>query len=421
MKVARGLADARGAARLAVQATTGLTDLVEAVHQRIARVPGWPPATGPAAARTRGITGFVYRSVRGVTRLVGGSVDGLLDLLALALVQPPGAVVDELASSPERQAVLAALNGVLGDHLAATHNPLALPLCLRHQGRVLTLTAEGLASGVPAPSDRLLVLLHGLCMGPSQWRREGHDHGDMLVAEGSYTAVHVHYNTGLHIGDNGAALALQLEALLAHWPCPLQRVVLLGHSMGGLLARSALFQGGAAGQAWPDRVTDLVSLGTPHHGAPLERAGHGLERLLAHTPYLSTYTAPFLRLTQIRSAGITDLRHGAVLKAESGAKLGAGKAEAPDSAGPPLPPLPPLPPGLRARAVAGVLGQTPGALKSVVLGDGLVPLASALGRHGDPARCLAFAPGDQWVGQNLGHLDLLNRSDVADALRRWLV
>ena len=121
-----------------------------------------------------------------------------------------------------------------------------------------------------------------------------------------FTPVYLHYNSGLHVSTNGRALAQQLERLVAQWPRPLERLVLLGHSMGGLLARSALYYGTQAGHRWPARLDDLVFLGTPHHGAPLERAGHWVDLVLGATPY----AAPFARLGQVRSAGITDLRHG---------------------------------------------------------------------------------------------------------------
>ena len=158
----------RGAARLATEATTGLTDLVEAVHSRIASVPGLP---GPADGRTRGIAGLVYKTVRGVTRAVGGSVDTLLTVLAPALSPRPGEAT--ALPSPEREAVLAALNGVLGDHLAKTANPLAIRMAFRRGGRALTLQREALAAALPDAGEKLLVLIHGLCMNDLQWRRTG--------------------------------------------------------------------------------------------------------------------------------------------------------------------------------------------------------------------------------------------------------
>jgi hypothetical protein len=394
------LADLRGATRLAADATVGLADLVEAMHARIASVPG---RAGPA--QTSGITGLVYKSVRGVTRLVGGSVDGALGLLQ-PLLKPAAAespaALQALAAPParEREAVLAALNGVLGDHLAATANPLAITMRLRHQGRALTLQRDALQAVLPAATGRLLVLVHGLCMNDLQWLRDGHDHGAALAAELGYTPVYLHYNSGLPVHANGLALAQQLQDLLAAWPVPLQRVVLLGHSMGGLLIRSALHQAAAQGQAWPAQVDDAVLLGTPHHGAPLERAGHWIDIVLGLTPY----AAPLARLGKIRSVGITDLRHGALLPPQADGTV----------AHVPLPQQP------RCHAVAASTAAQAGTLKDRWLGDGLVPVASALGRHGDEQLSLAFEPERQVLLQSLGHMALLSSPEAMVHLRRWL-
>ncbi len=386
--------DLQGAARLATDATTGLTDLVEAMHARIGQ------ASHHDRTRTRGITGLVYRSVRGVTRLVGAGLDTALSL-------PPAG--PDTPGSPGRDALLAALNGVLGDHLARSSNPLATTMSLRHDGRALDPAVATLAQALPTAGPRLLILLHGLCMNDLQWRRAGHDHGAALARDAGYTCVYLRYNSGLHVADNGLALAVQLESLIAQWPVPLERVVLLGHSMGGLVARSALHQGAQAGHRWPAQVSDLVCLGTPHHGAPLERAGHWIDILLGAAPY----AAPLARLGQVRSAGITDLRHGNLLP-QDGAGVGRF-ASAADRRTPV-----PLPTGVRCHAVAATLAPKAARLKDRVLGDGLVPLDSALGRHADAARVLSFEPQRQWVGRGMGHLDLLNRPEVYEVLKRWL-
>ena len=382
--------DLRGAARLATDATAGLTDLVEAMHERIARVPVLGKAS--PGGRTNGITGLVYKSIRGVTRLVGGSFDGLLGLLGPALREGP--------SNPEREALVAALNGVLGDYLAATANPLATGMRWRLRGQPLPPNLGG---------PRLLVLLHGLCMNDLQWQRRGHDHGAALARDLGFTPVYLQYNSGQHVSINGRELAHRLEELIEAWPEPLERVVLLGHSMGGLLARSALHYGTQSGLGWPERVDDLVCLGTPHHGAPLERAGHGVDLLLGATPY----AAPFARLGKLRSAGVTDLRHGSLVDEDWVGRdrfaRGADRRQ----------PLP-LPEKVRCYAAAARLGQHEGALQGRLLGDGLVPLDSALGRHSDPARTLQFAEHRQWVGQGLGHLDLLSSTELYAQLRGWL-
>lgn len=391
-------ADLRGAAQLTTDAVAGLTSLVEAMHARIASLPG---AT-PDDERTRGITGLVYETVRGVTRIVGGSADALLGWLGPALAtadphRPP---------RTEREAVLAALNGVLGDHLAATDNPLAIPLAFRFGGRELVLDRNAMRLRLPNATPRLLVLLHGLCLNDLQWQRAGHDHGEALARELGYTPVYLHYNTGLSVSTNGRVLAQMMERLYDAWPGPIERLVLLGHSMGGLVARSALHHSAQIQRGelrWPTRVTDLVCLGTPHQGAPLERAGHGIDLLLDAVPY----AAPLARVGKVRSAGINDLRHGNIVSAPVG-EDGAHQA------GPVS-----LPGSTRCFAVAASLGPA-GSVKSKLLGDGLVPVASALGQHDRPERRLPFAPERRAVVYETGHLDLLSSGEVFAKLREWL-
>jgi pimeloyl-ACP methyl ester carboxylesterase len=399
-------ADLRGAARLTTDAVAGLTSLVEAMHARIATLPYLAPLGAPPRdERTSGVTGLVYETVRGVTRVVGGSAEALLGWLGPALTAPPAL---RQPPHPDREAVLAALNGVLGDHLAATDNPLALPMAFRHAGQALDTERFSLRSRLPGATPRLLVLLHGLCMNDLQWQRDGHDHGNALRELG-FTPVYLHYNTGLSVSTNGRILAQLMERLFDAWPVPIERVVLLGHSMGGLVARSALhhapsIQRGAL--RWPSRVSDLVCLGTPHQGAPLERAGHGVDVLLGATPY----AAPLARLGKLRSAGIKDLRQGNIV---SGSASDPGTSPGPQVD---------LPGAVRCFAIAGHLGPAnrSDGLKAKMLGDGLVTLDSALGRHERADRRLAFPAGHQAVVHETGHLDLLASAEVASQLQRWL-
>ena len=395
-------ADLRGAARLTADAVLGLTSLVEAMHGRIASLPRLR-GTSAEDERTRGLTGLVYETVRGVTRVVGGSAEALLGWLGPHLTSP-----DPLqAPHAEREAVVAALNGVLGDHLAATGNPLAISMAFRHAGRELVLDRFAMRSRLPAATAWPLVLLHGLCMNDLQWQRAGHDHGEALAREAGYTPVYLHYNTGLSVSTNGRVLAALMERLFDAWPVPVERLVMVGHSMGGLVARSAihhapLIQRG--GLRWPSRVTDLVCLGTPHQGAPLERAGHGVDVLLSAAPY----AAPLARLSQLRSAGINDLRFGNIVSVPAG---GADPHQGPPVA---------LPDATRCFAIAAKLDPAAGSIKSKLLGDGLVPVDSALGRHPEAARRLAFADHRQAVVHETGHLDLLSSAEVFGLLRQWL-
>ena len=392
-------ADLRGANQLTIAGIAGVVDLVEAMHHNIAVIPRI--VARPQRDRTTGITRLVYRSIHGVVRLVGHGLDSLL-----ARLMP---LLGERSTWPGREALLAALNGVLGDYLAASNNPLAITMHLRRGGVALPLERQPLAAAIPQAGGKLLVLLHGLCMNDLQWKRKRHDHGAALARDLAYTPVYLHYNTGLHISTNGRAFAEQLETLVRLWPVPVTELVLIGHSMGGLVARSACHYGALARHEWLRRIDKLVFLGTPHHGAPLERGGNWVDVLLG----VSRYSAPMARLGKIRSAGITDLRFGSLVdedwnKHDRFARSNDRRVAVP------------LPQGVACHAIAATTAKTPGDRGGRLIGDGIVPLASALGRHANPRLALQFDESRKWVAYGTNHLDLLSRKDVYAQIKRWL-
>jgi hypothetical protein len=393
--------DLRGVAGLLTDATLAVTHISEGVHQSVWRTLGAPGGSEPG--RTRGLTAAIYGGIRGVTRLVGSGADR-----ALAGAQALLDAGDDDASieSPRREALLAALNGVLGDRLAASGNVLATPMSLRRQGR------EWKVEDLPArPSPRVLLRVHGLCMNDHQWPGAVLPGAavDALAAALDAEALYLRYNSGRHISDNGRELCFLLERLLALWPGGLESISVVAHSMGGLVMRSALHQAMQGGMRWPLRLKQLVFLGTPHHGAPLERAGRWVELLLGST----AYSAPFVRLTQLRSAGITDLRHGLLLESDW---QGTDRFERGDDTRTPVP----LPAHVACFAAAASTAAQRSALAERFVGDGLVPLQSALGRHADAARSLAFPEDATRVFYGVNHMQLLHHPDVALQLRQWL-
>ena len=388
--------DLRGASRLAIEATKGITDLVEAMHRTIG---GGPDVLGrPLEGATRAFTAPVYGSIRAVTQLVGSSID-----VALAQLAP---LVGERTAWPEHEAIVAALNGVLGDYLHATKNPLAIEMRLRSGGRALVLEREELREALPAATGKLLVLVHGSCMSDLSWRRNGHDHGAALAQSLGYTPVYLHYDSGLHISTNGRAFAELLERLFAEWPATLGELAIVGHSMGGLVARSACHYGELAGHAWRPALGRLICVGSPHHGAPLERGGNWIDVLLGS----NRYSAPLAKLGKIRSAGVTDMRFGNVLDEDWD---GHDRFDRRDDCRSPLP----LPAGVECYAIAATTATAPGA---ELPSDGMVPVDSALGRCARPALSLAFPESHQWIAFGTGHLDLLDRQDVYARIEAWL-
>lgn len=385
----------RGFSRLVVDATIGVTNAVEVMHHNIVRTPFMFDT--PTHEPTIGITGLVYNSIRGVARLAGSGIDAVMAVVTSDDIDQP--------SSSEREAVLAALNGVVGHHLVDTNNPLAIPMQLRHGG---PLVAQAGADAVPV-SGRIVLLVHGLGMNDRQWRRKGHDHGAALANDLGYSPVYVHYNSGLHISTNGETLAGLLEEVVASWPVPVEELVIVGHSMGGLVARSACYYGAVHGHAWPQTLRKMVFLGTPHHGAPLERGGNWIDIILGASPY----SAALARVGKMRSAGITDLRYGS-LRHEDWAD-GDRFARRGDRRHPV-----PLPDGVSCYAIGATTSRTADSLKGQLLGDGLVPLSSALGSHKDPALAVPFPPSQQRIVYATSHLDLLDRPEVYEQLRQWL-
>ncbi len=393
------VSDVHGASRLAIDLTVVLTDVVETMHHNIVR--RRHPLGNGTLAPTTGLTGVVYRTVRGVTRLVGRGIDGLLGPLTARLAGAP--------RGPGRDAAVAALNGVLGDHLEATGNPLCIRTQLRVDGKPLTLTRDAMAARLPQARQRVIVMVHGLCLSDASWHRGAHDHATCLARDFDATVVYLRYNSGRHISTNGAEFAALLQRMADTWPVPLRELVLVGHSMGGLVIRSACDSAEASASGWIRALRAIAFLGTPHHGAPLERAGHGLHVLLTASPY----TVAFARLAGLRSAGITDLRYGSVhdddwMGRDRFARRGRSHA------------VRPLPAQVPAFTLAGSLSKR-ASKRGTAYGDGLVPVASALGRHADPASTLAFPAGRTAIAYGTGHLDLLSSEAVYRKLRRWLL
>lgn len=329
-------------------------------------------------------------------RIAAGVYDGLgLGLRAASRGLAAGAdrgIGPELERDPRARFATAAVHGLIGDRLERERPRLAISMSVRHAGRDLPLEPAALAATWPAARGQVVVFLHGLCESEESWNRHrdrrGVTYAEELAGAG-WSPVMLRANTGLALRPNGVALAALLQRLVDAWPVEVTRVALVGHSMGALVMRVAGNVATEVERPWTRLVTDVVSLGAPHLGAPMARgAGHG-SRGLSRLPE----TAAFGRILDWRSAGVHDLVAG----------LAEGE--------------PPLP-HARYRLVAATLTHSPRHPWGQLVGDLLVRESSAYGRD---RRGTDLFPGAEVLHvPRADHFDLLNHALVAEALRGWL-
>jgi hypothetical protein len=335
----------------------------------------------PAGRVHRGIAGAVYR---GLTGSLGGA-GRALDRAAATGVGP------RLEADPYGRFVSAAVNGLIGDRLLRERPQLAIPMAVRRHGADVAPEREALAEAFPDATGRLVLFLHGLCENESYWDRHRDRTGTTyaaMLAERGWTPLMLRANTGLPLRENGAALAGLLQRLVDEWPVEVTRIALVGHSLGGLVVRAAGAVVSDLEAPWTGLVSDVVTLGTPHLGAPIAWGiGHGSRGLS-----MFEETAAFGRILDWRSRGVHDLVHGLAEE------------------------VPPLP-HARYHLVAATLTRSQQHPVGHVVGDLLVRPRSAYGR--ERGRTL-FPDADVLHLGRTGHFGLLNHPEVHRALRQWL-
>ena len=391
--------------RLGGHAFSGLVSRIEGVHRAVAGR-AFAPA-GPAGAPVRAIHDSTARGVYLAVRSAGAAA-GVLGGQAVSLLGPAG---QPAGGEPGGNLALAALNAVAGDRLGPGLAPLAIRMAVRADGRDVDLTAEELSAAFGHPAPRLAVFVHGLAETENFWQRrsaESVPYGPRLHAEFGYTPVYIRYNTGRHVSDNGRDLARLLDSLVAAWPEQVDELLLLGHSMGGLVIRSACHHGQQESAAWVDRVRHVFYLGSPHLGAPLARAagfaGWAFGKFAE--------TRPFVTLVNGSSPGIKDLRHGYVL-ADDWADCDQDtciRDHRRDT---------PLLAGVNHCTISATITADPGHPLATVAGDLLVQPSSAHGRRGVHQHIPFPVDSRRGLG-GMHHFDLLNHPAVWTAIRGLL-
>jgi pimeloyl-ACP methyl ester carboxylesterase len=401
--------DIEAIGELAGEALAAGGGLIKEMHEGIA---GRPFAIlGPAAAPARvihdGVSQAVYGGVR--SALKGASRSGAALLASRAGEDGPA-----LAATPVGSLTLGALNGLYGNHMTERGNRLALGMQIRRRGRELEITPDALAAGFPDATSRVVVFVHGLCETDESWRhfplrgdREARrTYGERLQADLGFTPLYVRYNTGLRISQNGRELARLLDDLAGAWPCELEELVLVGHSMGGLVARSACHYAAENECNFAGAVRHVFTLGTPHLGADLEKGANALGWALRKLPE----TRALGSFLNARSVGIKDLRYGSCVDedwcdCDADEFLRDRCNEVP------------FLPGASYYFIAAELREGPvGAL----VGDLLVRVASASGRGDGKGRHIPFEVDNGRELTGLTHFDLLNHPLVYQQLRAWI-
>lgn len=401
--------EARDAGGLLGTTLDEVAALTRDVHRAVAgRVFGM---LGPSAAPARLLHDAIATVAYGSTRLGVRWIPTAAGYAAQASSDPAAASIHD---SPGGHVVLGALNGILGDQIAQQRPALAAQLSLRtHSGPLRRISDNVVHDVGEQATGRVVVLLHGLCESDRFWAYQAErswgdrqvTYGSLLRDEAGWTPLYANFNSGLHISANGADLARMLEQVVASWPVPVTEIALIGHSMGGLVARSAAHQAGEAGLAWVARLRHVVGLGAPHLGAPLERAVNRVTRAMARLPE----TRPFARLLNRRSVGIKDLRHGSLLDADwSGFD--------PDDCEDHCTEVPMLA-DVAHYAVSATLSRSPGGLLPS-LGDMFVDHVSATGNG--PRRKLDFSVAQTLHIGARHHFHLLGDPVVYAHLRQWL-
>ena len=390
----------QGVTRIIVDTTIGITDLVETMHNQVVHPPLLPST--PIQHLITNIAGMTYKSIRWSTQLIGGGLDKALGQL--------NTVLGDIKTTGEKEAIRSALNGVVGDYLEEKENPLRITMQFRYLSHAIPLDCSGLDKTYPSINGKILLMIHGACMNDLQWTRNEHNHGEALSKELGKTPIYLFYNSGRHISSNGKNLNTLLEQLVLQWTVPIEELVIISHSMGGLVSRSALYYGLQEQKTWTKYLKKIVFLGTPHHGAPLERTGNYLDVILESTPYAK----PFARLGKVRSAGITDLRYGNLIDEDWQDK------DRFELQGDPRQHIP-LPKQIECYSIAAYNGKLTDPIAPKTKGDSLVDVKSALGQHKNRSKNLNFKDGNTYVAYECNHLDLLNDPKIYAKIKAWLV
>lgn len=372
----------------------------------------------------RNVSSVTFAGVRGISRAVEALTELPFALVSVAQTtaptDPPGAAPETgsygAGGAQDYGTLLSWLNGAFGDYLRRTGNALDLGLGIWHDGRPLALSRESLSNALPQASSKVAVFVHGLCCTERAWTARAEDlwghpdisFGSKLRDELGYTPLYVRYNSGVHVSENGNRLSELLAELVDAYPCELESIILIGHSMGGLVARSAAHCGEAARQRWVSRLKGVFCLASPHLGAPLEKGTNLVCGLLGKVD--SAASLAVVEVLKARSSGIKDLRFGYTSKEEwrdldPDAVLVDRRRNFPRVQ------------GVSYGFISATVTRDPQHPMGRLIGDLIVRRHSASGIDRDESRCIPFQLGATFGG--ITHFALLNHPEAYAQIKAW--
>ena len=312
-----------------------------------------------------------------------------------------------------KEAGIMILNGIIGDRLHSQENPLSAKMAFYRDRKPVSADRSEIMKIYPDQKKKICILVHGLVSDEIMWNFPDTDdnYGNLLEKDFGFSSFYLRYNSGLHISENGKTLASLINDLLNSLPVPAEEIVFIGHSMGGLVVRSACHYAEKFGFQWTEKISRTFFLGSPHLGAPLEKFGNAVTTVLSHIP--NPFTKLAKDIINTRSAGIKDLRFGYITDED-------WKEKDPDRFLTNTKNPVPLLENVKYYIITGTMTEDPDSILSVWLGDSLVRKQSAKGESKNESHALKFLEEHHREFPGISHISLMRDERIYDQIRDWM-
>ncbi len=302
------------------------------------------------------------------------------------------------ARTKTEEKLLPVLNGIAGDVLEENMDARAIKMSFRFDYEDVGI--EELSKFYDFEDKKpVCILIHGLFGDEYMWKKlpdeKKNKIGDILEKQLDANILYLRYNTGLHISENGRSLSNLLERFVKQYRSG--NIHLIGHSMGGLLIRSAGYYADIQQQEWNRKVKNIFLIGVPNEGSYVAQIAEFVNKVFRKVDISKDELVS--KFLDIRSNGIKDLAY-AYLTDEDW--LNAKEKPEQKTRVRPLK-------GVKYFLIAGTLGKNK--MLSTYFGDGLVGSQSAISEN---IETNFFTNVSHKVFENEDHISLLSSLNVAE-------